>query len=297
MIEQTSAKLLRELELSLNRLKVQEQEPLEKLVQSLKQVKDSIEKLRSIVELHPFRDKDSEINFFKYTKPAFFCHQIYCAEMYTIETGLPFGDIDKQLLFLEGELMYIERYFKKYAFQYQYYKLDAKDLDTLYFLRGIEVQSIILPNASQSDELFSTSCDYLFAKFKAFELLKSWLLEKQVYLKSNPAAPFTDLTSPSAEHMRWTGDTVNLAELGYGLYCTGQLNNGTAGISQIFRWLEEKLQVNIGIPAKRFAAIRGRKRLSQTKYMDEMKDSILKKIEKDDGYSPNQVNRRGRELD
>jgi len=128
-------------------------------------------------------------------------------------------------------------------------------------------------------------------------MLKSWLLEKQAYLKSNPAAPFTDLTSTSTEQMRWTGDTINLAELGYGLYCTGQLNNGAAGISQIFRWLEEKLQVSIGIPAKRFAAIRGRKRLSQTKYMDEMKDSILKKIEKDDGYSPNQINRRGRELD
>lgn len=297
MIEQTSAKLLRELELGLERLSTQEHDPLEKLVQSLKLVKDALDKLKKIIQLHPFQDKKNEITFFKYTKPSFYCHQVYCTEMYTIETGLPFGDIDKQLLFLEGELTYIERYFKKYAFQYQYYKLDANDLDSLYFIRAVKVESILLPNVPEPDQVFSTSCDYLFAKFRAFELLKFWLLEKQAYLKSNPAAPFTGLTSASAEQMRWTGDTVNLAELGYGLYCTGQLNNGTAGISQIFRWLEEKLQVNIGIPAKRFAAIRGRKRLSQTKYMDEMKDAILKKIEKDDGYSPNQVNRRGRELE
>jgi len=168
MINQTSAKLLHELELGLERLKAQQQDPLERLVQSLKQVNDSLEKLRTLVQLHSFSDKESEILFFKCTKPAFYCHKIYCTEMYTIETGLPFGDIDKQLSFLEGELTYIERYFKKYAFQYQYFKLDANDLDNLYFLRGVEAQSIILPNAKQSDQLFTTNCDYLFAKFKAF---------------------------------------------------------------------------------------------------------------------------------
>src|SRR5690606_4887243 len=104
-------------ELGLERLKAQQQDPLERLVQSLKQVNDSLEKLRTLVKLHSFGDKESEILFFKYTKPAFSCHKIYCTEMYTIETGLPFGDIDKQLCFLEGELTYIERYFKKYAFQ------------------------------------------------------------------------------------------------------------------------------------------------------------------------------------
>ncbi len=297
MIEQTSAKLLHELELGLERLKAQEQDPLDKLSQSLKQVRDALIKLRKLVELHPFKQKENEIHFFKYTKPAFYCHQIYCTEMYTIETGLPFGEVDKQLEFLEGELTYIDRYFKKYAFQYQYYRLDAGDLDSLYFIRGVEVQSILLPNVPEPDRQFSTSCDYLFSKFKAFDMLKSWLLEKQTYLKSNPAAAFTDIFSPSADQMRWTGDTINLAELGYGLYCTGQLNNGTAGIGQIFRWLEEKLQVSIGIPAKRFAEIRGRKRLSQTRYLDDMKEGLLKKMERDDGYSPDRVNRKGRELD
>src|SRR5690606_9607449 len=98
MIDQTSAKLLRELELGLERLKAQQQDPLERLVQSLKQVNDSLERLRTLVQLHSFSDKESEILFFKYTKPAFYCHKIYCTEIYTIEIGLPFGDMDKMEL-------------------------------------------------------------------------------------------------------------------------------------------------------------------------------------------------------
>ncbi len=88
--------------------------------------------------------------------------------------------------------------------------------------------------------------------------------------------------------MRWTGDTIYLAELGYGIYLTRQLNGGTATLTDIFQWLEESLNVTIGKPSKRLAELKARKRLSQTKYTDEMKDSIRNKIERDDEYRPGQ---------
>ncbi|NRF37409.1 RteC domain-containing protein [Pedobacter sp. LMG 31643] len=71
---------------------------------------------------------------------------IYLAEMYTMETGIPFGDREKQVTFLTEELAYLERYFKKYALHYQYFILGADDLDHLFFLRGKLSTSIIIPN-------------------------------------------------------------------------------------------------------------------------------------------------------
>jgi len=285
MIQEMSSKLLQELELGLERFTAQVSDPLERLVQSLKLIRDSLHKLKQLMETYPFDTKEEEIYFFKCIKPAFYCHQIYCTEMYTIETGFPFGDVGKQLVFLESELTYLDRYFKKHAFLYQYYKLGAGDLDSLYFVRGVAVQTILLPNVPELDPAFSTSCDYLFSKFKAFDLLKAWLQEKQLYLNGNSENPITDFNAPAKNDLHWTGDTINLAELGYGLFHSGQINNGTAGISQIFRWLEERLKVNIGIPAKRFAEIRGRKRVSRTRFMDDMKEALIRKMEQDESHN------------
>jgi len=286
MIKETSVRLLRELELGLERLLVQVNDPLERLVQSLKLVQDALKKLKQLFLSNPFPSPDLEAYFFKYIKPAFYCWKIYSTEMYTIETGLPFGDTEKQISFLEDELTYIERYLKKYNFQYEYYKLNGSDLDGLYFIRGVEVQSILLPNIPDLDKEFSTSCDYLFSKFKAFDMLKDWLNQKVAYLRTNPSSLLTSTSTSTTDIMSWTGDGVNLAELGYALYFTKQLNNGTTSIAQIFRWLEQVLNVTIGIPAKRFAEIRGRKRLSRTRFIDEMRDSIINKLDQEDYHNP-----------
>jgi len=297
MIKDMSAKLRRELELGLDRLTAQVNDPLERLVQSLKLVRDCLNRLKQLIGVYPFATKADEIYFFKYIKPAFYCHQIYCTEIYTVETGLPFGDVAKQLQFLGDELTYVERYFKKYAFLYQYYKLNADELDNLYFIRGGLAQTVLLPNVPELDPAFSTSCDYLFSKFRAYDMLKAWLQDKIAYLKGNPADPITNANTRPAEDLQWTGDAINLAELGYGLYHAGQLNNGTAGIAQIFRWLEEKLRVKVGIPAKRFAEIRARKRLSRTRFLDEMKDGILRKLEQEENHQTGKAGNRDKDAD
>lgn len=282
MLKQMSARLLAELEKELGRVSVQVVDPLDRLVQSLKLTRDALGKLKAMVLAQGFEDEDAEVDFFKRVKPAFYCHQIYCTEMYTMETGVPFGDKEQQVAFFLDELAYLERYFKKYAFQYQYYLLDAVDLDGLYFMRGKVIQSILMPNVPDLDPVFSTPMDYLFAKFRAFDLLKIFLMEKLVLLREGNAPVLVGMGADS-EELRWTGETINLAELGYGLFHSGQLNNGTAGIGLIFRWLEEKFRVTIGVPAKRFAEIRSRKRLSRTHFLEQMIDALLRKMDQDDG--------------
>ncbi|MDB4926581.1 RteC domain-containing protein [Mucilaginibacter sp.] len=284
MLQELNSRLLKQLEQDLEQASIQTNEPLEKLTNALKLVRQALTKLKDFIKEHPFKSQPEQISFFKYTKPSVYQWQIYYMELYTIENGFPFGDVEKQVDYLTQELHYIERLFQQYAFLYQYYKLDANELDSLYFIRGAELQSLLLPAVPDADPGFSTSCDYLFSKFKAFERLKEWVISKLVFLKRIPAIPY-QLTNENSE-MNWTGDTINLAEIGIGIYHTKQINNGTASLSDIFRWLEEKFQVNIGVPSKRLAELRRRKRLSRTKYLDEMKDSVVQKLDKEDEYEP-----------
>jgi hypothetical protein len=75
---------------------------------------------------------------------------------------------------------------------------------------------------------------------------------------------------------------VNLVELIYGIYYTGQINNGTATLAGIVQWFELNLEVKIGRPHRHFIDITRRKRLAITKFMDQMRTAILQKI--DDSY-------------
>jgi len=290
MNQELSTRLLKQLEQDLEQQSFQIKDPLEKLAAHLNAIRQALDKLKSFLKDKPFKTDEEQIKFFKYTKPAFYQWQIYYTELYTIETGLPFGDAEKQVAFLDQELYYIERFFQQYAFIYQYYKLNADELDSLYFMRGGQVQSVLLPNVPDLNPEFSTSCDYLFSKFKAFENLKEWVSERLLYLKKNPGMSYQP-DSDTGE-MNWTGDTINLAEIAIGIYHTIQVNKGSVSLAEIFKGLEAMFHVNIGIPSKRMAELRRRKRLGRTQYLDEMRDSIIRKLDKEDGYEPDKGNKR-----
>lgn len=286
MIQEISTRLLKQLEEDLEQACFQIKDPFQRWTATLRITREALKRLRTHVNDLQFKDKAEEIPIFKYIKPSFYQWQIYYTELYNIETNLPHGDAEKQAAFLEQELRYIERFFRQYAFLYQYFKLNANELDSLYFIRGAEVQSILLPEVPDLDPDFSTSCDYLFSKFKALEALKDWILERLLLLRKKNIDPQSLSGNIRAGEMNWTGDTIDLAEVGLGFYHTGKLNNGTAGLGEIFRWLEETFHVNIGVPAKRFAELRKRKRLSRTRYLNEMRDSLNLKMENEDEYIP-----------
>jgi hypothetical protein len=290
MIQEISSRLLKQLEDDLEQTCFQIKDPFQRWATSLKLIRDALKKLKSHVDQHSFKDKAEEIPIFKYIKPSFYQWNIYYTELYEIETNLPKDDVEKQILFLELELQYIGRFFRQHVFLYQYYKMNADELDNLYFVRGAEVQSVLLPNVPDLDPGFSTSCDYLFSKFKAFENLKEWVTERLLSLKKNPNTPYQPGTAEGELH--WTDDTINLAEIGIGIFHTVQVNNGSATIADIFRGLEETFHVNLGVPSKRVSELRRRKRLGRTQYLDEMKDSINQKFDKENEYDPDKGNKR-----
>ena len=83
--------------------------------------------------------------------------------------------------------------------------------------------------------------------------------------------------------LRWTGESINLVELAYGIWLTGQLNNGNATISEIIRWMEASLGIHVGRAYRRWTEISRRDRVHSTKFIDRMKESIDERIRNGEG--------------
>lgn len=254
--------------------------PAEKhLAATLQLVRHLLRSMREAVLRDPFPDKLAEIHFFKHVKPRFLAAGIFELERYDLEQSVPVGTREKLLVFYEGELEIIRRFFRRYAYLYQYYRKGLTEMDTIYFLRGAEIPQVFLPEFGESDPEFTTYGDYLFAKFDALEQLQKYILKHLARL--DPAAAMVQNGGRELPELKWTGDKVNLVEVVYALYFTGQLNNGNADISLIVQFMEKHLQIDLSRAYRDFIDIRNRKVSSPTRYIDQMRESIHKRIDED----------------
>jgi hypothetical protein len=254
--------------------------PLEKLSKASRTLEQAIQDLNLFLENNKFADEQEEIFFFKIIKPEFISQRIEEVMRYNLYINKPIGTNEIQLEYFEEELRSLQSFFRMNSFHYQYYRNGFNDLDKAYFLRAAQPLSIPLADITDSDPAYSTPISFLFAKFMAYEHIQYFILEQIAPLKYPELGQATKNGNPVIV-MRWTGDAINIVELAYGIWLTGQLNNGNASLNQIVRWLETNLDITIGIVQRRFTEIERRKRLSTTKYIDQMRDAIRQKIESD----------------
>lgn len=251
-------------------------DPLERLSKSLHAVDNLMSELKMKLSQNGFEREEDEVYFFKYYKPAIVAIKIVAVHAYSLAVNLPIGTIANQLKYYEEEIEAINVFFRMNSYHYQYYKNHVTELDGLYFLRKSGPLTIPIADPAEIDPEFSTPISSLFGKFEGYERVQHLILEKIIALK------YPQLTQPvilsGSEELTWTGDAVNVIELAYGIYLTGQLNHGNASLNQIVRWLEKDLKVNIGNIQSRFAEIGARKRLSPTRYLEQMQAAILQKI-------------------
>jgi hypothetical protein len=246
--------------------------PFKRLSTALASIFKTLEDLKAYILLYPFKDDEEEIYFFKYEKPRVLAHQIFLTEQFTIENQKPKEDAEFQLTYYQNELKFNLRFFEQYKFQYGYYQSDSTELDLNYFMRNAKHVSMIMPVLPDRDPKFSTTGDYLFAKFYAYEMLQEFII-KQIWELKHP-----NLDVVLNRRFKWTGEAINLVELAYGIWLTGQINNGNATITDIIEFLEDVFQVKIGRPFRRWTEISQRKMISPTKYIDQIKAEIQKRI-------------------
>jgi len=262
--------------------------PIQKLSGALASIRQTLAKLKTQIRGENFPNPESEIEFFKKDKPHFVSEQLYAIDLCIIQTSRPCYDTALIHAFLEAELRVIKDYFHKYSFLYQYYQLDSTDMDSLFFLRGAYPKdALVPPDAADLDPEFSTACDHAWARFLAYERLQEWLLGELRALdrsKAGPQAPASvageQLTlAPGA--LKWTGETINLVEIAYGIWLTGQVNNGNVSITEIMEYLEVVFRVRVGKPHRRWQSLTRRKRLAVFRYVDEMKVALVKRMEEE----------------
>jgi len=253
------------------------------LTDTLAVVRHCLIELRQLALAVPFDSPAAEIHFFKQVKPKFYARKILAFEEYNLEMNKPVGTVEMMRAYFEDELRQLRRFFQQYAFLYQYYRSGAVELDSLYFIRGAEMPSLVIPEMPDPDPLFSTSMDYLIAKFIAFERMQQVILQRIAVLDGHAVA--ADLSAPETG-VKWTGKIVNLGELIYGLYYTGQLNHGNAQISEIVAAFERMFSVKIRDVHHTFGEIRERKVSSPSKFIDSMGMAIQQRVDEDLRYRP-----------
>jgi len=250
---------------------------LERLTQSLKLIDAAVKQINSIAASSTFESREDEVYFFKHLKPEILACRIEEVMRYNLTINTPIGTAESKIKYFQDELKARQSYFRMNTYHYQYFKNGLSDLDHLYFLRDAGPLTVPVVEFSEADTEFSTPMTYLFANFIAYEHIQFYILQQIAELKFPENHQLRSAITEA--DLKWTGDSVNIVELAYGIWLTGQLNNGNASLNQIVRWLEANLQVNIGIIQRRFSEIERRKRLSPTKYIDQMRDAILQKIE------------------
>lgn len=251
--------------------------PLERFNGAVKIIDKTLLELKSHLEIQPIAEQE-EISIFKEVKPQIDAFRIEEGLRYSILNYKPMGTNKAQLKYLDEELVSLQSVFRRNAFYYQYYRNGFEELDNLFFLRGSGSLALPIPEIPDVQSDFSTPVSCLYSKFIGFERVQLFILKEINKLKPFNGHAGT-ITLDDGEILRWTGDVINIVEVAYGIWLTGQLNNGNATLSQIVRWLEGHLDVKLGNVQKRFTEMERRKKISTTKYLDQMSDAVKQKFE------------------
>jgi len=262
---------------------------VERFNSSLSEIGAFLSEVRRAVQRVPFKELSDEVYFFKFEMSEYLSLQVFQVALFNLEKGKPVGVAELLREYYLEELRFISRFFKQHAFLYEYYRSGFTELDEVLFVRGAEASSPFLLGSPALDVAYSTSGDYLFGKFMAYEALRDYILLELGKLDNGVAlAVGVSGARPGGgkKWFDWSGEVINVVELGYALWLSGQIGSGKAGLQEIFRWLEESFGLDIGIPANRFREIKRRKRLSRTHFLDLCISALTDYMDQEDAFHP-----------
>lgn len=217
---------------------------------------------------------EEQIEFHKNIIPEILAFAIEAVLRYQIMNALPNGPREVQIAWMIDEIKQLEHFQNLNSFLHAYFKNGSKKLDFIFFTKECQEEFTAgMP--------FSYSCDPLifpqsniFANFLANERIQQWLT-REIELAENRLKPKLE----EKGGLKWTGELVNLVELLYGLHLTGQLNHGNLSLNELVRWAESNLGISIGVIQRKFAEIQRRKTISPTRYIEQLKDAIIQKMD------------------
>jgi hypothetical protein len=90
--------------------------------------------------------------------------------------------------------------------------------------------------------------------------------------------PFTR-QYPNRSKLKWTGNVVEWVELIYALYTVKRINNGKVSLRELFHQMGEIFDFEVKEFSNYFMNIKNRTDGHRTKFMDLLKDAVLRRME------------------
>lgn len=272
MILSETKKLLQELLKEIEVLKQKNEDEINKAHIFLKSVLSYNQRLKELLLSGSFADVDEEIVFFKTIKPKFVSLHLYYIALEEYGLNGAKGNRKRLRKFYEKELQKTEDFLNINRHMVHYFRSDASQMDEQLFVRGVKkYPNWLVKPRTDVDERYSTIGDHLIAKIAAAEMIYQYIVKQLSVLENVSNLAVQENKNPNC---KWTGESINLVEIAYGIWLTGQMNNGNSTISEIIRWLESSLGVNVGRAYRRWTEISRRDQMNTTKYLDRMKEAI-----------------------
>jgi hypothetical protein len=199
-----------------------------------------------------------------------------------IENVRPKSTLDSISTYLQKRVKEFEIYLYNSNGYYYYYKSDDTQHDEQYFIR-----CNLKPNAychhpySMLDSNFATSHDYLFADFKAHEMVIDYLsteINKLEILRNNQQLSFEKAISTSP--FNWTDNKIAIAELIYALVESGSINNGNVDVSSLAEHICQLFNIEYFDIYRTYVDIKNRKK-NPVPFIDRIRENLLRRIDKD----------------
>lgn len=267
--------LLSELESQLQFIRLETEDNIKAAELSIRVLLLVLDKLKKFMLRYKFKNEAEEINFFKHIKPQFLSKLIYHNRVLNIETKKPYGGEKVLRKYYNNELVKLKRFFDNNLEFYKYYRTSSMYLDHKYFVRGKHDIKLSLDTFYfEADHRFTTSHDYKVAKIIANDLI-------QVYIEdaiSNINIKEAKDKAKSKSKFNWTESKVALIELIYALQARAVFDNGKADIKEISAYFEILFNIDLGDYYRTFLEIRMRK-TGRTKFLDLLKESLIKKMD------------------
>ncbi|MCY1661043.1 RteC domain-containing protein [Chryseobacterium sp. SL1] len=233
------------------------------------EIDSAIRAIKLDVSSYQFSTVADEVYFFKEIKPVFISQFIYFSKLLSIEAAKPnAGELSLKEYF-ECELEVLKNFYENHTDFYEYYRRKATYLDQKYFVRNqFDLKTKIEAGLYDYDEKFATSHDHLISQIMANDQLEKYLLKSIAEINVYVYEKITD-KSP----LQWSASKSALVELLYALHNTRSFNGGNIEFSEIIKFTEKSLNINLGNFYKTLHEIKSRK-TNPTKFLQLLSDHL-----------------------
>jgi len=242
----------------------------------------AIEQIKEKLKTHKFLSKAEEIHFFKSVLPEIMSLHIYYSHIMEWDRIARHGSDKTRYDFYDSIFTKAENYRNEHAAFYEYCRGQKTDLDRFYFLRNspmnrdrtYQLRSITDPSSP------TIHCEML-ATFLAYSRL-----EYALHLNISNSKEHSTITMLPDNTLTWSLPKIKLIEIIYALQAAGAFNEGKAELKAIVECFEKVFHIVLGNYSRSFQEIMSRK-MGYTLFIDELRESLLKKIDYMEGRNMN----------